>query len=208
MRPPSSSSLLLPSLAVSASSSSSLSALAAPTGDLPEDSSSPTPVAHCRDGAMTRSHGAPIGSTSAFFSDIATDQPQSRGLGEIIPPVVKQLKDDITLLAGMLSARDSASAAAGDENGPRSPTAQPPAPPSTPAMPAKAPVNPPVSPPAQPPKLPLPLPVPIGRRGSIGGLGNTSGRALSPTRRDPPNTPAQSRVAEGLPLGFPGLPVP
>ncbi len=187
MRLPSSSSLPLASLAVSASSSSSLSALATPTGDLPEESSSPTPVTHCRDGAVTCSHGAPIASTSAFFFDIATDQPQSRGLGEIIPPVVKQLKDDITLLAGMLSVRDSASAAAGDENGPESPTAQPPAPPSTPAMPAKAPVNPPVGPPfgppAQLPKLPLPLPVSIGRRGSIGGLGNTSGRALSPTRR-------------------------
>ncbi|KAI9454896.1 hypothetical protein BJY52DRAFT_1188686 [Lactarius psammicola] len=174
MRLPSSSSLLLASLAVSASSSSSLSALAAPAGDLPEDSSSPAPIAHCRDGAVTRSH----------------DQPQSRGLvdhvSQPLEQAVEKLKEDITRLTSVLSTRDSESPAAGDSNGPESP----PAPPSTPAVP---PPKPPVRPPVPPPKLP------IGQRSSIGGLGNIVREALSPTRSDPPNTPAQPGADE-LPI--------
>lgn len=71
MKLPTSSSLLIASLAVSLSSSSSLSALAAPTGDLPEGSSpsKPGPVAPCSsDGAPeARSFGTPIDTRLFFF---------------------------------------------------------------------------------------------------------------------------------------------
>lgn len=141
MRLPSSSSLLLASLAVSASSSSSLSALAAPAGDLPEDSSSPNPVAHCTDGAVTRSLGAPTGSASAFFSDTATDHPQSRGLVndiENLLPALRPLLDPILKHLAVVDVaglpRDSASATDGDSTSPESPMTTPPAPPSTPAV--------------------------------------------------------------------------
>ncbi|KAH9176874.1 hypothetical protein EDB89DRAFT_1595796 [Lactarius sanguifluus] len=177
MRLPSSSSLLLASLAVSASSSSSLSALAAPAGDSSEDSPLPAPVAHCDNGVAARSH----------------DHLQSRGAVEgIVGPILKKIEDIIGPL-NVHPTRDSESAAPGDLNDPESPTTQPPAPPSTPAVPAKALVNPPdapasppdapVSPPAapvnppeapvSPPALPeLPVPIPVGRRASIGDLGD------------------------------------
>src|ERR1700761_402967 len=103
MRLPSSSSLLAASLAVSLSSSS-LSALAAPTGDLPEDSSLPNPVAHCRDSAVVRSVGAPFVGTSAFLSDIATDHPQSRSI-EDIKKIVGDLVKDVL---GALPVRSAA----------------------------------------------------------------------------------------------------
>lgn len=57
MRLPSSSSLLLATLAIS-SSSSSLSALAAPAGECPEDSSSPAPVPHGGNDTMAQSSSA------------------------------------------------------------------------------------------------------------------------------------------------------
>lgn len=130
MKLPSSSSLLLASLAVSASSSSSLSALAAPAGDLTSGSSSPDPVGDRRDGAVTRSLGAPFGSASTFFSDMATDHPQSRD-----SPIAKLLGDLVNNLDGLLGLhlRDSGS----DSTSPDSttPPPGPPAPPSTPAMP-------------------------------------------------------------------------
>jgi hypothetical protein len=134
MRLPSSSSLLLASLAVSASSSSSLSALAAPAGDIPEDSSPSNSVVPCRDGAVTRSLGAPIGIASALFPDIATDHPQSRGLLE---PLLKDVKGTVDDLLKLLAARDFESAADKDSTSPDSttPPPGPPAPPSTPAMP-------------------------------------------------------------------------
>lgn len=91
MRLPSSSSLLL-SLAVS-SSSSSLSALAAPTGDCP-DSSSP---AVKRDGMTVQSDSAST-NCSFFLSDTPIDHPLNRdildGLVALIPaPLDKPVKD-------------------------------------------------------------------------------------------------------------------
>jgi len=143
MRLPSSSSLIVASLAVSLSSSSSLSALAAPTGDLPEDSSSPNSVAHCRDGVVVRS----------------VDHPQSRGIlspaTDAVGGLVGKVTHDVSGLVGqithdvlgLLARRDSESAADEDSISPDSTTAppQPPAPPSSPG------VNPPV-----PPRNPVP----------------------------------------------------
>lgn len=136
MRLPSGSCLLLASLAVSASSSSSLSALAAPAGDIPEDSSSSNSVAPCKDGPVTRSLGAHIGSASAFFSDIATDHLQSRGLLDPLLPLLEKVKDVLKKVEDLVP-RDSESAADKDLTGPDSttPSPGPPAPPSTPAMP-------------------------------------------------------------------------
>lgn len=57
MRLPSSSSLLLATLAIS-SSSSSLSALAAPTGECPEDSPSPAPIPPRGNDTMAQSNSA------------------------------------------------------------------------------------------------------------------------------------------------------
>ena len=77
MRLPSSSSLLLASLA----SSSSLSALAAPTGDCPEDSSSTASALPNRDDSAIRSSSKSTSCTTATFaSDTVTDDLQSRGL--------------------------------------------------------------------------------------------------------------------------------
>jgi len=77
MRLPSSSSLLLASLA----SSSPLSALAAPTGDCPEDTSSPAPASLNHDDTSIQSNSKSTSCTTATFaSDIVTDNPQSRAL--------------------------------------------------------------------------------------------------------------------------------
>ncbi len=91
MRLPSSSSLILASLAVS-SSSSSLSALAAPTGDGSEVSS-PATVPHGSDDTTAQPHGAPTSRTITFLSNTntATDHLQSRNLvdqitGPLLPP--------------------------------------------------------------------------------------------------------------------------
>lgn len=156
MRLPSSSSLLAASLAVSLSSSS-LSALAAPTGDLPEDSSSPNPVAHCRDSTVVRSVGAPFVGASAFLSDITTDHPQSRSI-EDIKKIVGDLVKDV------LGALPIRSAADEDSTAPDSTTTPlpPPAPPSSPAVKPPVPRNPPSEP-------------PIERRDSL--LDNVSGRS-------------------------------
>lgn len=159
MRLPSSSSLLAASLAVSlssSSSSSSLSALAAPTGDLPEDSSSPNPVAHCRDSTVVRSVGAPFVGAPAFLSDITTDHPQSRSI-EDIKKIVGDLVKDV------LGALPIRSAADEDSTAPDSTTTPlPPAPPSSPAVKPPVPRNPPSEP-------------PIERRDSL--LDNVSGRS-------------------------------
>src|ERR1700677_3004611 len=117
MRLPSSSCLLLASLAVSASSSSSLSALAAPAGDIPEDSSSSNSVAPCKDGPLTRSLGAHIGSASAFFSDIATDHLQSRNLLQPLQPLLDEIEEVLKRVKNMLP-RDSESAADKDSTNP------------------------------------------------------------------------------------------
>jgi hypothetical protein len=99
MRLPSSSSLLL---VASLASSSSLSALAAPTGDCPEDSSSPAPAPLNHDDTSIQSNSKSTScSTATFASDIVTDNPQSRGLLDTvltIPPlnvIVKPIIDDV-----------------------------------------------------------------------------------------------------------------
>ena len=142
MRLPSSTSLLLASLAVSASSSSSLSALAAPTGDAPEASASPAPSAHCTDGAVARSLGAPIDSAiRLLFSDTATDHLQGRGAaGGGIPPIGSILGTNARAVAGL--PRDPQSAADGNSTAGPEPT---------PASPHPAAVSPPVQPPVKPP---------------------------------------------------------
>ena len=83
MRLPSSSSLLL---VASLASSSSLSALAAPTGDCPEDSS-PASASLSQDDTSIQSNSKSTSCTTATFaSDIITDNPQSRALLNNLPP--------------------------------------------------------------------------------------------------------------------------
>jgi len=105
MKLPSSSSLLLATLA----SSSSLSALAAPTGDCPDDSSSTAPAPLNHDGTAIQSNGESISCTTATFPpDIVTDNLQSRGLVDdllkALPPPAGPLIEGILL--GLYSGKD------------------------------------------------------------------------------------------------------
>ena len=151
MKLPSSSSLLLATLAVTASSSS-LSALAAPAGDA-GDSSSPNPAAPCpsSDGGISRPVGTSILSAAAhpplFLTQATTEQqPQGRAFMPSFAAYVG---------AGRVVARDSDSgpdAANGNPNDPGSPAATTSAPPPTPTPESRdLPVDPPVKPPVSPP---------------------------------------------------------
>ena len=108
MRLPSSSSLLLASLAVSSSSSSSssLSALAAPVGDGTESLSSPAPVppptvpphasiSHGSDDTIVQPNGAPTSCAITFLSNTATDYLQATNLldtvVDLLPPPIPGL---------------------------------------------------------------------------------------------------------------------
>jgi hypothetical protein len=232
MRLPSSTSLLL-SLAVS-SSSSSLSALAAPTGDFP-DSSSP---AVKRDDMAVQPDSASTSCSMLFFSDAAIDHLPSGGLLDNIvalfpPPLdgtVKKvlglppkaradpsslavgsvMQQTAPLMGKLVHARMATRAEEGDPD--EDPTAAPDDGAKTPAAPAGAPQPPsapapelPVKPPAPVPQLPGVNP-PVERRDS-GGVSDVPMVVpmLSPNiPRNPPNTPVPRQL---LPLNDSSLPV-
>lgn len=166
MKLPSSSSLLLATLAVTASSSS-LSALAAPAGDTGGDSSSSStnPAAPCpSDGAISRPVGTSVHSIGSqhppfifcFLTTQPTDQqPQGRAF---MPSFAYVAQDGVRRVA----ARDDSGpdAANGNPSVPGSPAATPStsAPLPTPT-PESRDVKPPVSPPAQLPVSPPSPPV-------------------------------------------------
>ena len=161
MKLPSSSSLLLATLAVTASSSS-LSALAAPAGDTGDSSSSTTnPAAPCpSDGAMSRQVGTSVHSISRnirlLFSVFLTTQPtDQQPQGRAFMPSFAYVAQDG---ARRVAARDDSGPDAA--NGPGSPAATPStsAPLPTPT-PESRDVKPPVSPPAQLPVSPPSPPV-------------------------------------------------
>jgi hypothetical protein len=181
MRLPSSSSLLLASLAIS-SSSSSLSALAAPTGDCPEDSSSPAPVPHGSDDTMAQPNSTPTNCAITFLSNSATDHLQSRGLvgdvhKKIIDPLLGSISDllplnarDVPLDTFNLIPRAEGSEEGGTDAAPKDLSPQPPpsepqasapSPAAVPALPAAAPAPPAAAPapPASAPALPVAAPV-------------------------------------------------
>ena len=169
MKLPSSSSLLLATLAVTASSSS-LSALAAPAGDTGDSSSSTTnPAAPCpSDGAMSRQVGTSVHSISRnirlLFSVFLTTQPtDQQPQGRAFMPSFAYVAQDG---ARRVAARDDfgPDAANGNPSVPGSPAATPstsaPLPTPTPeSRDVKPPVNPPVPLPVSPPSPPVEPPV-------------------------------------------------
>jgi hypothetical protein len=207
MKLPSSSSLLLASLAIS-SSSSSLSALAAPTGDCPEDSSSPAPVPNGSDDTMAQPNSTPPSYTITFLSNAATDHLQNRGLVEdvhkLLDGIIGHLQDVVPLNArqGPLDAvkalipraegtKDSGTDAAPEDSSTQPPPSEPqasapspaaaPAPPAAPKPPVPVPATPAAGLPIQPPLPGLPV-----RRDP----GIVPDGLLSPiTPNGPPNTP-------------------
>ena len=185
MRLPSSSSLLLASLA----SSSSLSALAAPTGDCPEDSSSMASAPLNRDDTAFQSDSKSTScTTTTFASDTVTDNPQTRAmlndvlapLAALLPGLYSDKKDpkaraDSTLpldgvtqnvgpLTGMLGAGRRAARAeeSGDTDSPQDSSSSPAA--ADPNGSAQSPATPatpsPPAPAAPNPPVKLPVPVP------------------------------------------------
>src|SRR6267154_1344216 len=116
MRLPSSSSLLLASLAVSSSSSSSLSALAAPAGDGPvaESLSSLAPVPQGSDDTVAQPNSAPTSCTITFLSNTATGYPQARNVVDKVtaplpvpPELVKPIPDLIQAIVGPLIGKNA-----------------------------------------------------------------------------------------------------
>ncbi|KAI0307638.1 hypothetical protein B0F90DRAFT_1664701 [Multifurca ochricompacta] len=189
MRLPSSSSLILASLALSTSSSSSLSALAAPVGDFQAGSSSPTPA-------------LPSGNSNDMMKQ-SNLPPRSKSLvddvEDLLPSPLKQLvKDVVDGLVGPLSggapkalrsfpmpaAKDNRETSSADNSvaetnkPPQDSSAQPPSPPvQAPSPPADVPAQSPQSPqpPVHPPLLPNPFAVPAA--------------AATPDENSQPSTP-------------------
>jgi len=220
MRFPSSSSLLLASLA----SSSSLSALAAPMGDCPDDSSSTAsaPLNH-GDTAIQSNSKSTSCTTATFIPDIITDNLQSRGVVDSLPPplnevlggIIKVLHSDkdpkaradpplplgdvVKTVEGLARGGAGRRAARAEESGETdSPEDSSPPAAADPDGSAQSPATPAApSPPGLPVKLPVspPLPgdmkLPVGRRDASGLAGLLS----PPPPRNPPNTPVQRELS-------------
>ncbi|KAF8499232.1 hypothetical protein F5888DRAFT_1688719 [Russula emetica] len=114
MRLPSSSSLLLATLAVSSSSSSSLSALAAPAGDGPEGLLSPVPVPPAPPVSPLPPH-APIPHGSDDTMAQLNNHLQSRNLVDQVtgslplpPDIAKAIKDTVHAVLGPVIGNDNA----------------------------------------------------------------------------------------------------
>ena len=233
MRLPSSSSLLLATLA----SSSSLSALAAPTGDCPDDSSSTAPAPLNPDGTAIQSNGKSISCTTATFTpDIVTDNLQSRGVLDdilkVLPPPAGPLIEGIIL--GLYSGKDKTypkaradsalpvdgvigkvgdltgidagrKAARAEESGEtESPEGSSPPAAADPDGSAQSPAPP--AAPSPPVKPPVALPqLPGGVKPPVGRRDASDVAELMspPPPRNPPNTPVQ----RGLSSIDPGLPI-
>ncbi|KAH9996506.1 hypothetical protein BJV77DRAFT_1065734 [Russula vinacea] len=182
MKLPSSSSLLLASLAIS-SSSSSLSALAAPTGDCPEDSSSPAPVPNGSDDTMAQ----PNKDVHKLLDGIIGH------LQDVVPLNARQGPLDAVkaLIPRAEGTKDSGTDAAPEDSSTQPPPSEPqasapspaaaPAPPAAPKPPVPVPATPAAGLPIQPPLPGLPV-----RRDP----GIVPDGLLSPiTPNGPPNTP-------------------